>query len=387
MIAHGFENFASVSDQWDRTAQKSERNIDKLFGSSSFLKVWYRTSLPAAEPYVLFDDDRSRTCGLPLVLSRTSRGKLLLSAPTTTEDNTWYAPVIGDADEVSGMRIAATLEESNVGDAIILQHVDMSRVFWRSFIQYFRSRKYALVVYPTIRIGNISLGEQWDVYYHSLRSDLKRSLRRKEQYLTSEFGPLTVSVAERKEEIINACYEGFAIETMGWKGYAHSAVLQQDRTKQYFFDLAKTAAEKGSIVLVSLICGGFPVSFHFMLRQGNEAYFFKTMYDEKFSCYSVGQLGVLKTLELLHRRGVRTLNFFGPYVPWHDRWKPSFVTQYSKVVISRSVNRTFAVLPYRAYAIIKKSTFAFRLFAQMRKLYNIMKILRDTFKVLVQHLR
>ncbi|MEW6610401.1 MAG: GNAT family N-acetyltransferase [Patescibacteria group bacterium] len=396
MVIRGRDSFSRVQEEWDHVAHKSSLAIDRFFGSSHILRAWYHTWTNPEDIFCVFHPGARETVpslyeggveggfGLPLVRVHKKNGSIrILSSPV--DDNMWYAPVIGSANEASGQRAAALVAQGDEWDLLILQHVDISRAFWKSFAAYFRSRKYSVEVYPTMQIGSMTLHDRWEDYQKRLKSGFRRNLNKREQYLIEAHGPLTVSVAERKEEVDQAFYEGFSIETMGWKGYTHSAVLQNESSKRYFYELAHAAAGKEALTLAALKSGGFPVSFYYYVRQGDEAYLFKTMYDERYSRFGVGQLGLYKTLKALHQRGVRILNLFGSYVPWHEHWLPT-ITQYSKIIIAPRRNM-LSLVPYRLYAHIKKYPKGYRVFTNVRKWYHVMGIMWDTFKASIQHLR
>jgi CelD/BcsL family acetyltransferase involved in cellulose biosynthesis len=238
-----------------------------------------------------------------------------------------------------------------------------------------------------MKIGMVEIGENAEEYFKRLDGNFRRELRRRSRRLEEDVGAPKVSLTMDGNEVDRAHLEGFSLEVRGWKGRAHSAVLQDPTTNGYFRALSHAAASQHALAMVSVAVGERLIFFHYCLRAGEEAYLFKTAHDEDFQTYGVGQLGTMHTLKTLHERGVRKFNFFGLYVPWQEPWQPT-LTQYAKVVIARrETPATCAMTQYRIYASVKRSPWLYRTLNAMRKYYYIAITVRDTIRALVKHLR
>ena len=375
--------------QWEQTARQSPLALDRLFGSHACVRAWYQTlttpdnvlCVGALEPH-----GQAAPFWLPLVRRHRIRQKIR-SLETITNDDMWYAPVLGHAgahEAVAAINDLAALQE---WDQIIFQHVDMARPFWRAVPEICTAHGFRVLVYPTMHVGTATLSENVSEYLSHLEGDFRRELKRRMRHLEQKEGPLTVSCVTAPEEAEAAFYEGFGLELKGWKSFAQSAVLQKRSSGEYFKVLAHAAAARQSLALIIMRTEKHALSFHFCLHMGDDAFLMKTAYHEEFARYGAGQLGAWHAIEALGHIGVKRLNFFGQYVPWHTPWQPN-IAHYSKIVVMRQgLKRTGAFIPYWAYARLKEHRLLFRMVKWHQKWWHILRAVNDVIRNLSRHLR
>jgi CelD/BcsL family acetyltransferase involved in cellulose biosynthesis len=121
----------------------------------------------------------------------------------------------------------------------------------------------------------------------------RRDLRRQERRL-AEMGPVELEIYRGDQDLDALIDEGFQIEARGWKGRAGTAVLARRSTRDFYFTMARWAAQAGILCLAFLRVDGRPAGFSLALEQSGVHYGLKLCYNESFSSFGPG-------LVLMHR--------------------------------------------------------------------------------------
>ncbi len=135
------------------------------------------------------------------------------------------------------------------------------------------------------------------------RKDLRRRTRR-----LSETGLLAYDALEPDGDIDAWIEEYLRLEASGWKGKG-GAFACSDADKDYFAVIAKTAFEKGKLMMLALRLDGKAIAMkcNFIAKPGSFAY--RIAFDENYAFYSPGVLLELENIRMLHNE---------PSMEWMD---------------------------------------------------------------------
>lgn len=136
------------------------------------------------------------------------------------------------------------------------------------------------------------------------RKDLKRKTRRLEEQGRVEFNSL-----EKDGDIARWVVEFLSLEASGWKSHDGGAFACNDANREYFQSVAKSAFERGRLMMLALRLDGRPIAMKCNILAAPGSFAFKIAFDEAFSYYSPGMLLELENIRLLHS---------DPRIEWMD---------------------------------------------------------------------
>ena len=136
------------------------------------------------------------------------------------------------------------------------------------------------------------------------RKDLKRKTRRLEEQGRVEFNSL-----EMDGDLERWVGEFLALEASGWKSQDGGAFACNDANRKYFHTVAKSAFERGRLMMLALRLDGRPIAMKCNILAAPGSFAFKIAFDEDFSYYSPGVLLELENIRILHS---------DPRIEWMD---------------------------------------------------------------------
>lgn len=123
-----------------------------------------------------------------------------------------------------------------------------------------------------------------------------RELRRQWRKL-DEIGELTYSVARQPADIRLRMEEFLLLEASGWKGRAHSAMINDRYRAAFAREAVTNLAETDGVRIHTLDLDGRAIASMIVFLSGGEAYTWKTAYDEAYARLSPGKLLVAELTE------------------------------------------------------------------------------------------
>jgi len=309
----GIEEAQNFSAQWKDLASRSlESNV---FLDPSFAIPAARNLSGAQRPDFLLvwesggSDARQRLIGLwPMVGSSALFGSL---AKTWIHDFCCSGGPLLDKDQASfclesivdwmakrhsqfHALLAAQLREFGQFHALLQQYARAHALSFQVLAQYDRA---ALNT-------NIAGVGALDFISSKKKKELLRQLRR-----LRELGTVTFEEA-RDGALLREQIEAFmALEAKGWKGRQGGAFLNDAKRAAFLRAMTRTMGREGQCRIYWLALNGWMIAGNIVLMAENTAYFWKTAYDENFSCASPGvQLTLDMTERLLHEPGVNILD-------------------------------------------------------------------------------
>ncbi len=123
----------------------------------------------------------------------------------------------------------------------------------------------------------------------ALSGSSRKKLRQHRRRL-ADGGALRFSMASEAEEV-RQTFKGFlTLEAAGWKGRGHTALLSRTSDANFARAMIAALAAEGRAHIYALTLETKPVSMQIVLRAGNTAFTWKTVYDERFRDFSPGML-------------------------------------------------------------------------------------------------
>jgi len=128
-----------------------------------------------------------------------------------------------------------------------------------------------------------------DYLEYALSTHRQGELRRTGRRL-ADLGALLFTTTMEPSAIAAEIEDFLAIEASGWKGRAGTAVADHDEIRSFFKAAVAALAAEGKVQLNRLLLDGRAIAVAVTLRSGEQAWFWKTTYDETFARYAPGML-------------------------------------------------------------------------------------------------
>jgi CelD/BcsL family acetyltransferase involved in cellulose biosynthesis len=113
--------------------------------------------------------------------------------------------------------------------------------------------------------------------------ELRRYVRR-----LGDIGALLFTTATEPEPVAGAIEDFFKLESRGWKGKAGTAAVLDDDVHGFITAAVAGLAAEGKVAVNRIFIDGRAIAITITLRSADTAWFWKTVYDEKFAQYSPG---------------------------------------------------------------------------------------------------
>lgn len=146
--------------------------------------------------------------------------------------------------------------------------------------------------------GAEPLDSYWDTH---VRAKKRKELRRQATRL-AELGTLQAAELAQGESPAPWLDEFLALERLGWKGAAGSALAAAPGTEAYFRTVVTAAHDRGALSFLALRLDGRAIAMLVTLFDGAAAFSFKTAYDESLARFSPGVQVQRENLTMLATR-------------------------------------------------------------------------------------
>jgi CelD/BcsL family acetyltransferase involved in cellulose biosynthesis len=154
-----------------------------------------------------------------------------------------------------------------------------------------------------------------DALDRKMRKELRRCRRRLE-----EAGELAVAI-ERGEDGLDALLEeAFEVEGRQWKGEAGTAIASDPATRAFYGEVARWAAGRGALRLVTLRLDGRLIAFELDLLESGALYALKAGFDPEQARFSPGHLVAHAAVEDAIAAGARSYELLGDAEAYKLKW-------------------------------------------------------------------
>ncbi len=161
----------------------------------------------------------------------------------------------------------------------------------------------------------VTVAGDWEGYERSLSRNMRRDLWRCRRRL-EELGRVALDVQHDTAHLD----EALAVESLGWKQTAGTAIISAPQTARFYTEVARWAAASGRLRLIFLRVDGRPVAFHLALEDDRTYFPLKGGFDPAFRAQSPGRLLIHATLERAFATGLRRYEFLGDGDAYKLRW-------------------------------------------------------------------
>jgi CelD/BcsL family acetyltransferase involved in cellulose biosynthesis len=163
-------------------------------------------------------------------------------------------------------------------------------------------------------------GDRSHYVEHALGPRRHRELRRIGRRL-ADLGAILFTAATEPPAVAAAIEDFFVLEASGWKGDAGTAAAFHDEVRRFITVALSALAAEGKVAINRIMLDGRVIAAAITLRSADEAWYWKTAYDETFARYAPGVfLTAVLTEELAEDAAIaRTDSCAAPGNPMMDR--------------------------------------------------------------------
>ncbi|MEA2573724.1 MAG: hypothetical protein QOH93_1022, partial [Chloroflexia bacterium] len=262
--------FMQLQDEWNTLVCAT---MDLPFYRHEWFRIWLDNFAPGAHLRILVARDAdSRLVGaLPLIEERASlTGAPVRCLSAAANEHTPRFDVIAERPEEAAVAFVEHLKRNKHWDVLHLPSVPPDGHAWRLY------EAAGVAGHPTgTWLGENSpcftIPATHDELHNRLDTKFKANLRRRHKKL-AEKGQVTLERVSGGLDLAYHLEEGFAVERSGWKGREGTAIAQDRHVAGFYSELARFAAQDGSLALYFLRVDGKPVAFHYGLAYGSTYY-------------------------------------------------------------------------------------------------------------------
>lgn len=179
--------------------------------------------------------------------------------------------------------------------------------------------RYRVLVRTLERSPYVRIDGDWDAYEAAREKHRIAEVRRRRRRL-AEQGEVSFAIETGSDRLDEHLEAGFRIEGSGWKTESGTAIVSRPETRAFYTDVARWAAERGSLGLAFLRVGERPVAFFFLVIENGVIYHLKGGYDASFSKLAPGMLITYELLRHAFAHGMRRYEFLGDVEPFKLEW-------------------------------------------------------------------
>jgi CelD/BcsL family acetyltransferase involved in cellulose biosynthesis len=319
-VLESIEQLRAFAHQWDDLRQRSEVAAPAIRAES--IAQWAE-QFAANQSFtaVVVTDGERFVAALPVIVGRRFGLKLGM-----TPANGWSVhgdllvdPLV-DVEAVLNLLAEAVMQQGWA--ALWLDHVPFEELRWRQFLHAVTRQSGRWHVKEHYRIGQVQISGDWPAYEASRNGDHRRSRARYSRML-EKAGPTEIEVYRGRDadEVARLVRLGFEIEHRSWKSGSGTSVMQTPGMLEYYVRQAQHVAACDELELVFLKHQGRAIAFDYGWRSKSTHFVCKLGYDDEYRKYGPGQQMIMRLLQQLHADdGCRTLDFWGPLVPWNESW-------------------------------------------------------------------
>jgi len=172
----------------------------------------------------------------------------------------------------------------------------------------------------------LDLAGGWDEVYRAKTSSKKRNLHRRRRRQLAELGRLEVAVARRRDELVPALEEAFAVHARRWEGRPDGSCFATATGKRFHRALIARLAAIDVPRIVTLRLDGRAIAFHYFFALERCMYVHRLAFDPALGRFSPGLVNTLDAIEAAAGEGLQRVEFLGGderyKVELADRFQP-----------------------------------------------------------------
>lgn len=321
---------ASVAAAWDALADEVEA---APFMRPGWFTAWHEAFAGTGLTIVALRRNGHLAAVIPLIERRGA-------VRSATNDHSPMFDILATG-EAAAHDLATAVFERRPRSAI-LQLVDPDGASVRGWLSGAARAGYTTKAETILSSPFIDTTCRWEEYEGRIGTRVKSDLRRRRRRMEDE-GEVGIEVHDGSVGLDLLLDEGFHVEAAGWKGKAGTAIGAMPMTRRFYSQIARWAAERGSLRLCFLRLDGQAIAFNYDLVADGVYYALKGGYDEAFRRFSPGKILRLEIIERSFTQGIVRYEFLGedePYkLEWADQLRPLVRVQAFRTSVAGQVER------------------------------------------------
>lgn len=164
----------------------------------------------------------------------------------------------------------------------------------------------------------------WEDYFRSLSAQRRYDYQRKRKR-TECAGQVGVRIEQptSRDRLLAMLDDLFRIEAAGWKHRSGSAMLANDRVRQFIVRYSEKAQARGMLRLCFLDVQSQPIAAILGVEDAQRFWVLKIGYDEDWARCSPGIQLTMETIKYAFDRGLEAYEFLGSEEAWQAVWPRS----------------------------------------------------------------
>lgn len=187
----------------------------------------------------------------------------------------------------------------------------------------------------------IPLPSTFEDYLDTLSLHFRKNLKTRERALTRDYD-IDFRVLEDFDSIDGPMRILFELheKRRGTKGEA--GIFAYPTVRNFHFDVAKSFAQKGWLVLALLMLNGEPAAAQYAFKYANKLYCYQSGFDPQYSKYGVGSLLEMYLIRRSIRNRLREYDFTRGDLPYKRQWSTLARTNLQFTATRRKLVRLLA---------------------------------------------
>jgi len=235
------------------------------------------------------------------------------SSPTN-----WHTPAFTAAAEDDAAR-AAVVEAlvDATPRAFTLGFVDEADPSLGQTRAAFAGRGYRILERTISESPFVATGGSYESYTSaSISGKRLAELRRQRRKLEREVGPVSVDVRQGRDGFEWALAETLRLEASGWKGERGTAIVSRPDTRDFYTEVARRFADRGTLRLAFLRAGETAIAAELGIEEHGVFFDLKGGFDADYRSYAPGLLLAQSLIASCFARGLRRFEFLGDAEPF-----------------------------------------------------------------------
>jgi CelD/BcsL family acetyltransferase involved in cellulose biosynthesis len=231
----------------------------------------------------------------------------------------WHSPLYGAVteDRAAGQALAEALFQQRAR-RVHLNFLAGDAPFNEDFRAAADASGHRLAERVVMRSPYVELTGDWETYWRSRSRNMRKGLRRRRNRL-EELGEVSVEVAAG-EEALGRLDEAFALEVSGWKGREGTAIISRPETKRFYEEVARWAAEKGTLRLATLRLDDRALAMHLSIEAGDDYFTLKVGYEAEFEKLAPSKVLDQEMIEYAFTSKLSSFELLGDADPYKLDW-------------------------------------------------------------------
>jgi CelD/BcsL family acetyltransferase involved in cellulose biosynthesis len=201
----------------------------------------------------------------------------------------WHSPLYGAVteDRAAGRALAEALFEQRAR-RVQLNFIAGDAQFIEDFRAAADASGHRLAERVVMRSPYVEVTGEWEHYWRSRSRNMRRGIKRRRNRL-EELGEVEFEIAAG-EAALGRLDEAFALEASGWKGRKGTAIISRPETKRFYEEVARWAAERGTLRIVTLRLDDRALAMQFSIEAGDDYFTLKVGYEAEFEKFAPSKL-------------------------------------------------------------------------------------------------